>query len=310
MEHIVLKLLRRIYGMTHTTYFESDKIIVDDLQGVASLIKDTLLSDKPCMIARFGAFELATINNYLSIVSDRHSIIDYIKGKQEQWWWNKQLLNHLSINAGFFPIDKDSVVKFCNLLIEDAKEVDIIASWLNGEKKILSQSVKYIPLALLNPIKNPNPWSYYLKDKKILIIHPFAETIEKQYKRRKYLFYNPNILPEFTLITYKAVQSIGGHSLQYNSWFDALEQMKKDIEEIDFDIALIACGAYGFPLAAHIKRLGKKAVHMGGPLQLLFGIKGKRWDQMYADYYNEYWVRPSSNEIPQAAQKIENGCYW
>lgn len=47
------------------------------------------------------------------------------------------------------------------------------------------------------------------------------------------------------------------------------------MDKIDYDICLIGCGAYGFPLAAHAKRKGKKAVHLGGALQLLFGIKGK-----------------------------------
>lgn len=49
--------------------------------------------------------------------------------------------------------------------------------------------------------------------------------------------------------------------------------MKDEIDKQDYDIALIGCGAYGFPLAAHIKRSGKKAIHLGGALQLLFGIK-------------------------------------
>lgn len=33
---------------------------------------------------------------------------------------------------------------------------------------------------------------------------------------------------------------------------------------------------YGFPLAAHVKHKGKQAIHLGGTLQLLFGIKGNR----------------------------------
>lgn len=32
----------------------------------------------------------------------------------------------------------------------------------------------------------------------------------------------------------------------------------------DYDICLIGYSAYGFPLAAHAKRKGKKAVHLGG----------------------------------------------
>ena len=44
--------------------------------------------------------------------------------------------------------------------------------------------------------------------------------------------------------------------------------------KFDFDVALIGCGAYGFPLAAKLKTAGKQAIHLGGVLQALFGIKG------------------------------------
>jgi hypothetical protein len=99
--------------------------------------------------------------------------------------------------------------------------------------------------------------------------------------------------------------------------------MKSEIDKVDYDICLIGCGAYGFHLAAHVKRTGKKAVHLGGALQLLFGIKGKRWEDpyygvhkwkipygSYTNLMNEFWVRPSINETPINAEKVENSCYW
>jgi len=93
-----------------------------------------------------------------------------------------------------------------------------------------------------------------------------------------------------------------------------LESMKQKIENIDFDICIIGCGAYGFPLAAHVKRMGKKAFHLAGVTQLLFGIKGRRWEESevwpYMNLFNENWVRPSDNEKPNNAQKVEGGCYW
>ena len=85
---------------------------------------------------------------------------------------------------------------------------------------------------------------------------------------------------------------------------------KAEIEKHDFDICLLGCGAYGFPLAAHVKRLGKKAVHIGGALQLLFGIKGRRWDREFSSIYNDAWVRPEENEKPRNANSVEGGCYW
>ena len=44
----------------------------------------------------------------------------------------------------------------------------------------------------------------------------------------------------------------------------------------------------------------------------MFGIKGKRWDEMpeISKYYNEYWVRPNKNEVVKDGNKVENGCYW
>ena len=184
--------------------------------------------------------------------------------------------------------------------------------------------VKTIQLLLLEPYHAKHPWSRVLKGKKVLVIHPFAETIQHQYEqKRTLLFKNPDVLPEFQLETIKAVQSLGGQS-PFNTWFDALEYMKDEIDKRDYDIALIGCGAYGFPLAAHVKRTGKKAVHLGGALQLLFGIKGKRWINPYygkvflpflkENYYNnlmnEFWVYPSESERPSNAANVEGACYW
>ena len=88
--------------------------------------------------------------------------------------------------------------------------------------------------------------------------------------------------------------------------------MKEQIRKIDFDIAIIGCGAYAFPLGAYVKKLGKKAIVLAGATQILFGIKGRRWDNhpVISKLYNEYWVRPKENEKPKQYSRIEGGCYW
>ncbi|MBD4336261.1 hypothetical protein GUH15_09405, partial [Xanthomonas citri pv. citri] len=76
-------------------------------------------------------------------------------------------------------------------------------------------------------------------------------------------------------------------------WFEALEYMESEISKMDFDIALIGCGAYGMCLAAHVKRMGKTAIHLAGWTQMLFGVYGKRWveDQPeYAKFINQFWI--------------------
>ena len=49
-----------------------------------------------------------------------------------------------------------------------------------------------------------------------------------------------------------------------------------------------------------------------GGTQILFGIRGKRWDdsEYFKPLFNEYWTRPSEAETPKNAEKVENGCYW
>ena len=42
------------------------------------------------------------------------------------------------------------------------------------------------------------------------------------------------------------------------------------------DVAFLGCGALGLPLARHAKERGISAVYLGGLVQLLFGISGKR----------------------------------
>lgn len=188
--------------------------------------------------------------------------------------------------------------------------IDILGSWLPDEqlfRDVISQAVK-VKLEDLEPYYHEQPWSVALRGKVVLVIHPFADTIQQQYQKRELLFQNPDVLPEFELKTLKAVQSIAGN----DCGFAALDWMCDKVSKIEFDIAIIGAGAYGLPLAAYVKRLGKKVIHLRGATQILFGIKGKRWDErpFFQQLYNEHWVRPAPQEVPPNCQVVEQGCYW
>ena len=159
------------------------------------------------------------------------------------------------------------------------------------------------------------PWSAALAGKKVLVIHPFESTIQEQYKRRELIFPNSEILPRFELKTLKAVQTLCGEKDErFDTWFEALDYMYEQALNIDFDVAIIGCGAYGMPLASKLKDAGKQAIHLGGATQLLFGIKGYRWENHYptkiATFFNDAWVRPLAEEKPSNARTVEKGCYW
>lgn len=321
-----LKALRKLYAKCVHTYQLPTLPKEEDPDKASDMIYDLLSSDKPCMIARFGSTELSTMINFLGVQRGKKNILKYIKGEGLDWWWNPNMMEQMQRWSGFFPPTQDKIEQFCRLMLEDAKEVDILGSWVSGEFYLKEQlrASTLVHLRLLEPFWSNNPWSRILEDKKVVVVHPFAEAIASQYENRKCLFSNPDVLPEFkNLRTVKAIQSLGGENYNFQDWFDALEWMKGEISKEDFDICLIGCGAYGFPLAAHVKRQGKKAIHLGGALQLLFGIRGKRWEDpnygvkewgipygSYSSLMNEYWVRPGNSGRPKNAEQVEGGCYW
>lgn len=280
-------------------------------------IMEALNSDRPFMVARFGSTEMNAIANYIGVRDNPHSVWRYLKGDITEWWWQMTSINQLQSNSGFFPITESNVVRFCELMIKDARQIDILGSWLPLESTISGdlQRAKKFWLGNIEPCYtdcfNKMNWTYALKGKRVLVVHPFTETIKKQYAIKDKLFLNPDFLPEFELLTVKAIQSLGGNC-SFSSWFDALDWMKGEMDRLDYDICILGCGAYGLPLAAHAKRTGHKAIHLGGATQLLFGIRGRRWDnqEKYKTLFNKYWVRPDTNETPPTANAVEGGCYW
>lgn len=276
--------------------------------------------NKGIMLSKFGTTEL---ENIVAFYFEHHK-------------WTKiyfiDILNHnatfgvknnfykLCQLSGFFPYDINLCKKYYNRMLEDIPEIDILGSYIYQEKyvkRFLSGIKKRVNLnGFYAPFMWKNPWTRVLKGKRVLVVHPFVESIRYQYENnRTKLWDNPDVLPEFKeLLTLKAVQSIADAKEQpYKDWFEALKYMEDEISKLDFDIAIIGCGAYGMCLAAHVKRMGKVAIHLAGWTQMLFGVYGNRWlkDQPeYSKFINKYWIRPNNNERPQGAEKVENGCYW
>ena len=154
-------------------------------------------------------------------------------------------------------------------MLEACRNVDLLAMWhIPMEDFVITE---YMPqarlsfLGYLDPWTAKAPWTAALEGKKVLVIHPFEESIRSQYSRRELIFPGTKILPEFGLRTLKAVQTIAGEKDdRFCTWFEALDYMLAEALKIDFDVAIVGCGAYGFPLAAKLKACGKQAIHLGG----------------------------------------------
>lgn len=326
---IIIRSLKKGYRLvTHKHFYPPECDC--DRQSSNDKIYTLLSTGEPCMISRFGTTEINCINNYLCIHSSRPFIrkcLNYITDYTHTPWWNTGHFKFMNIYSGIFPSNIEIAEKFSERYLDDIPLIDLLACHQYYEKFMpLRDDVIRIQLEMLYPFFVDRPWTRYLKGKRVLVVHPFEDTIKLQYSKRKFLFDNPDILPSFTLQTLKAVQTIAGNKTHFKDWFEALRYMEKGIEKVNFDICIIGCGAYGLPLAAHVKRMGKQAIHMAGGTQLLFGILGKRWTEQYKDIlhyrpgieinvnyrplFNDFWTYPLDTDTPLNADKVENACYW
>ncbi len=274
-------------------------------EEVNQKIMEGLTGNEPFFLGRLGSVELECLCHYLYFLNRREN-------RQEMYPENVKMM--MTVNAGFFPGEDSLLDQFSERYLSGLANMDFIWSmWFSAFENQLYH--EFFPEKMIAdydktvfPSDQKDPWTAALKDKKILVIHPFEESIRRNYENRKKLFDNQEFLPDFELITLKAVQSIAGNPTEFSDWFEALASMQKQINDIDFDIALIGAGAYGLPLGDYIKGLGKKAIHIGGILQLFFGIKGKAWNKL--GVYNEFWTSPLESEIPEDYKKVEAGRYW
>ena len=257
-------------------------------------------SGKPFAAVRFGAVELSCINNAEKI----------------RFHWKKDfkpsVVYSIKNGAGVFPCDKEHLLEYDHLVRERFSQCDLLGiSGIHMEDyfyRLLCPKAETIQYEAFEPLRGN--WIQCLKGKKVLVISPFAEDIQKQYQKRDFLF-PKGFMPDFTLMTMKAVQTIGSaEDHRYQTWTEALQAMEEEIKKYDFDIALVGAGAYGSPLCVKMKEMGKQAIQTGGATQTMFGIIGKRWENRphVSRFINDDWIRPT--EKPLGYENVEKGCYW
>lgn len=270
-----------------------------------AMVRALLGQDSPAFITRLGASELRALT-------------------YAQRWrrlgmpYPRMVRREMRINAGFFPTTDAALDRFATEFGGALTEATLVGVWFNpNEHRIIRRYCPHaalVELGCLEPMRFAEPWSACFAGKTVLIVHPFAHSIERQYAKRRLLFADPEVLPDFELRTLPAVQSIAGNTGGYLSWFDALAAMQEQVAMIDFDVAVIGAGAYGLPLGAFVRGIGRTAIHLGAATQILFGIIGRRWETEYRDtlghLINPHWVRPLPEEVPPHAELVEGGAYW
>ena len=262
---------------------------------------------KPLAIGKIGSTEMAALRHYW-----RHADGS---GQCEGWGWKGRLLHR---NAGVYPPEPAVYSQFCVTYMEALTHLDVLAVWFNfGENtawRRFAPNATLMELRALEPYYHERPWSQHLAGKRVLVVNPFVDTIRAQYlRRREFWRAKPEVLPEFDLLTLRTPQSAYLVTPEYPDWCVALDALRKQMASLSFDVALVGAGAWSIPLVAHARSMGAWSIHLGGATQILFGVKGRAWENLnpqVAAFFNEAWTRPSPAETPQAAQEIEGGRYW
>ncbi len=204
-------------------------------------------------------------------------------------------------------------------------EADLLATgWYQGlaalEHRLLS-SIGFlgqeIELRNIEPYyyEEPLQWTRLLAGVDVCCVSPFYKSLSAGYRARGEIWPN-GLLPEFgslSVVRSYFAPSIGGETHSWRAGMEeAVDYMEAEVLKTGARVVLIGCGGLGMILGARLKKKGLICIVMGGALQVLFGIKGKRWAHhgIISGFWNDAWISPSSEEIPPGAQMIEDGCYW
>ena len=275
-------------------------------------ITGALTQQTPCAIGKVGTCELLG-QEYL----DRWIRLPW--PRNASWYRPAQRLFH---TAGVFPIRRDIYQRWAPVYRAAVRQLDFVAQWQPEGSFLDAYEQAFLDRELPRAVRGNfhslepvgAPWLQPLVKLRWLIISPFCETIRSQLPRLSLLNVFHGISPE-------ALARAAGHcrflpcpQLPYmvppvhRDWFHGLEEMKRAMDRMEFDVAVIGAGAWSLPLAAHAKALGRIGIHLGGTVNLLFGIRGGRFEDR--GLYNEHWIRPLESERPANHQLMEKGAYW
>lgn len=292
---------------SHTKLTKADFVnsVLND-EAANDWLYHKIQSGNPFFATRFGGFELGMVSNYF---------FNQLVGKN---YWSSHSRYMLARDQSWNG-DVKFQETFYESFLQSISDIDALGIWYNHGEQLMAnylcKNAVLFELLAYEPFFYQQPWTLALRNKKVLIIHPYTESIPLQYNKR-HLIFDKEVLPNFELTCYKPFSSFGDEWKNYSDMQATLDKMIDEVKQINFDVALIACGPQGLPLAAAIKQMGKQAIHVGGALQLFFGILGKRWEEPgrpQQQFFNEHWIRPTDAEIPKDARALkfsDEGCYW
>ena len=266
-----------------------------------SIISTLIRTNIPFMASRLGNTESRITQEYLN-------------GRISNYW-----MSWLYNTSGFYSRNNEIVLEdvnqYAELTIESLKNCDINLCRFENSILLINEisnnnTLNFDWYDLYTHIEQPNFWLGTIRNKKILIVSSINAQIKEQIPKFR-LIHNTDYSISCPVVYYDCPETYFKEERHESNWFETFNKIKTDISKIEFDIAIISAGAYGHPLAAYIKMLGKQAINICSGIYVLFGIRNKTQTiiRKISSKYNKYWIFPVKNNNRNYID-IEKGGYW
>jgi hypothetical protein len=252
------------------------------------LFTSLMLSDKNIWISRLGGSDTYIYNKYKNNTNTEYD---------ESYITDIQYIRRLN---GYFNKndDVDILQKSIKLYEESIDNSDFIllctSQLIEGNYSVISNifdiNTYKCPIMIYHFIEEFYPFfnsfKIWGKNKKILVISPFSESIKYQTSKDRINNLLKLEFPDCEIITYQTPITYNTKfestyfnqtTENYNNWIELAQKMVNEISKINFDIALISAGIYTMHLGNEIKKMNKKAIYIGGMLNVFFNIYGERY---------------------------------
>jgi hypothetical protein len=303
------KIVEIIVSETWQKKYQS---VVSGSEQIKGVIQRALENGHGALIGRNGTIELTCFLLY-----NKEKKID------------SERLKTLELNAGVFFSKPTEFPEWFAEYKKAVNSADVLAcGWYAPLARPELQNIQTenpgaikIPLRSLEPYYVEGPsWLNALENQHVAIVSSFTESIQEQVDILDRIWRTkPELFPvqvnwSFVRSFYSPVLGQGKCQwpTEIKSWKDAVDFLEQEVINTGAKICLIGCGGLGMPLASRLKSKGIIAIVMGGAIQILFGIKGRRWENhsVISEFFNSDWMWPKDSEIPNGAKQVEGGCYW
>ena len=155
------------------------------LRGEAfqAYLQERIQSRKPLLLTRYGCGVLCGAIDYTNQPTAKN-IVRYLTWQTNCLGWREMTGRNLSVGDGFYPIDKQNLTRFGRLINDIIPDIDILASIMQQETyfdNAYSPTIQKCTFEDIEPWRWKNPWTKALQGLRVLVVHPFVNTIQRQY---------------------------------------------------------------------------------------------------------------------------------